>query len=60
MHEQAAMQRSMVNESANGRFKRSFSSWFWGSMITATVAHFGFFAFLGLATAFLPYLQRGV
>ncbi len=46
MHEQATMQRSMLNESANGRFKRSFSSWFWGSMITATVAHFGFFAFL--------------
>ena len=46
MSELATMHRSMVNESANGRFKRSFESWFWGSMITATVAHFGFFAFL--------------
>jgi protein TonB len=25
---------------ANDRFKRSFTSWFWGSMILATVAHF--------------------
>lgn len=46
MSELATMHRSMVNESANGRFKRSFGSWFWGSMIAATVAHFGFFAFL--------------
>jgi protein TonB len=27
-------------ETANDRFKRSFGSWFWGSMIAATVAHF--------------------
>ena len=27
-------------ETENDRFKRSFSSWFWGSMIAATVAHF--------------------
>jgi len=25
---------------ANDRFKRSFTSWFWGSLILATVAHF--------------------
>ncbi len=29
---------------ANDRFKRSFASWFWGSMILATVAHFSVFA----------------
>ena len=29
---------------ANDRFKRSFGSWFWGSMILATVAHFALFA----------------
>ena len=46
INEQATMQQLMDNESANGRFKRSFESWFWGSMITATVAHFGFFALL--------------
>lgn len=32
-------------ESANDRLKRSFDSWFWGSMIVATVLHFGTFAF---------------
>ena len=31
-------------ETANERFKRSFDSWFWGSMIAATVLHFGVFA----------------
>jgi protein TonB len=30
---------------ANEQFKKSFSSWFWGSMITATVLHFAAFAF---------------
>lgn len=30
---------------ANDRFKGSFSSWFWGSMLAATVLHFGIFAF---------------
>ena len=30
-------------ESANDRLKRTFSSWFWGSMIAATVAHAGTF-----------------
>ena len=44
MNEQAT--HSMVTETANDRFKSSFSSWFWGSMITATVLHFVFFAFL--------------
>ena len=38
--------QSIVTESANDRFKSSFSTSFWGSMITATVFHFVFFAFL--------------
>ena len=32
-------------ETENDRFKRSFSSWFWGSMIAATVVHFLVFQF---------------
>ena len=32
-------------ETENDRFKRSFGSWFWGSMITATVFHFLLFQF---------------
>ncbi len=30
---------------ANERFKQSFGSWFWGSMIVATVTHFAVFQF---------------
>jgi len=36
---------SAVEETANDRFKKSFGSWFWGSMIAATVLHFVVFAF---------------
>ncbi len=36
---------------ANDRFKRSFGSWFWGSMILATVVHFSVFAFWPEMTA---------
>ena len=32
-------------ETANDRFKKSFGSWFWGSMIAATVVHFMLFQF---------------
>ena len=32
-------------ETANDRFKQSFGSWFWGSMIAATVVHFMLFQF---------------
>ena len=46
MHAQAKVQQSVVTRSANSRFKNSSSSWFWGSMIAATAAHFGFFALL--------------
>jgi periplasmic protein TonB len=36
---------------ANDRLKDSFGSWFWGSMIAATVLHFGAFAFWPELTA---------
>jgi protein TonB len=36
---------------ANDRFKRSFGSWFWGSMILATLLHFGAFVFWPEMTA---------
>ena len=38
-------------ETENDRFKRSFGSWFWGSMITATVLHFMVFNFWPTLTA---------
>ncbi|MDH3272273.1 MAG: TonB family protein [Gemmatimonadota bacterium] len=34
-----------ILESANDRLKKTFGSWFWGSMIAATVVHFATFAF---------------
>lgn len=49
MNEQITHQEQITTESANGRFKNSFSSWFWSSMIAATVVHFGFFASLEFA-----------
>lgn len=36
---------------ANDRLKNSFASWFWGSMIAATLIHFGAFAFWPELTA---------
>lgn len=38
-------------ETANDRFKQSFSSWFWGSIIAATVVHFMIFQFWPTFTA---------
>ena len=38
-------QGAEILESANDRFKRSFGSWFWGSMIAATMLHFLVFNF---------------
>ena len=38
-------------ETENDRFKRSFGSWFWGSMIAATVVHFVVFQFWPTQTA---------
>jgi TonB family protein len=42
---------SYHHETENDRFKRSFGSWFWGSMITATVFHFMLFQFWPTRTA---------
>jgi|SRR5690625_3176126 len=41
----AQPQYAIRRETANDRFKRGFSSWLWGSMVAATVIHFGIFAF---------------
>jgi periplasmic protein TonB len=38
-------------ETANDRFKRSFGSWFWGSMVAATIVHFMVMAFWPNLTA---------
>lgn len=38
-------------QTANDRLKGSFNSWFWGSMIVATLIHFGAFAFWPELTA---------
>jgi hypothetical protein len=34
-----------LERTANERLKDSFSSWFWGSILAATLIHFGVFAF---------------
>ena len=39
------------SETENDRFKKSFGSWLWGSMITATVLHFMLFQFWPTLTA---------
>ncbi|MCY3611010.1 MAG: TonB family protein [Gemmatimonadetes bacterium] len=49
MNEPITRQEPIRTQSANGRFKNSFSSWFWSSMIAATMVHFGFFAYLEFA-----------
>ena len=36
---------AIMAETANERLKRTFESWFWGSMIVATIVHAGTFAF---------------
>jgi len=41
----------ILAETANDRLKRTFSSWFWGSMIAATLLHGGTFAFWPELTA---------
>jgi periplasmic protein TonB len=46
-----AVPAEVMAETANDRLKRTFSSWFWGSMIAATVLHFGTFAFWPELTA---------
>jgi protein TonB len=34
-----------IRNTANDRFKQSFNTWFWGSVVVATLLHFGVFAF---------------
>jgi len=46
-----AVPAEIMAETANERLKRTFSSWFWGSMIAATLVHFGTFAFWPELTA---------
>lgn len=41
----------VLKETANDRLKNAFASWFWGSMIAATLIHFGAFAFWPELTA---------
>lgn len=41
----------ILHETANERLKRTFDSWFWGSMIVATMMHFGAFVFTPEMTA---------
>jgi TonB family protein len=51
MSEQAVPSIGAQHETENDRFKRSFASWFWGSMIAATVLHFAVFQFWPTLTA---------
>lgn len=51
MTAEAVPSLEILGETANERLKRTFSSWFWGSMIAATVIHFGTFAFWPELTA---------
>jgi protein TonB len=46
-----AVPAGLLAETANERLKRTFSSWFWGSMIAATMLHAGTFAFWPELTA---------
>ena len=44
-------QESVPHETANDRFKKSFNTWFWGSVLAATVVHFVMFMFWPTLTA---------
>ncbi|MGY8776754.1 MAG: TonB family protein [Longimicrobiales bacterium] len=46
-----AVPAEILAETANDRLKRTFGSWFWGSMIAATLIHGGTFAFWPELTA---------
>ena len=46
-----AVPAEIMAETANDRLKRTFGSWFWGSMIAATLIHGGTFAFWPELTA---------
>lgn len=51
MNAQAVPSLGAQQDTENDRFKRSFGSWFWGSMIVATVMHFALFQFWPTLTA---------
>ena len=51
MNAQAVPSLGAPQETENDRFKRSFGSWFWTSMIAATVMHFVIFQFWPTLTA---------
>ncbi|MFV2006741.1 MAG: TonB family protein [Longimicrobiales bacterium] len=51
MNAQVVPSIAAQHETENDRFKRSFGSWFWGSMIAATVIHFAVFQFWPTLTA---------
>jgi len=44
MTAEAVPASGILGETANERLKRTFGSWFWGSLIVATLVHFGTFA----------------
>ena len=46
------------SETENDRFKRSFESWLWGSMIAATVLHFMLFQFWPMLTDLWRVLKQ--
>ena len=45
------VQQSIPHETANDRFKKSFNTWFWGSVLAATAVHFAMFMFWPTLTA---------
>ncbi|MFW6201599.1 MAG: energy transducer TonB [Gemmatimonadota bacterium] len=47
----AKLSAMAATETANDRFKRRFGDWFWGSMIVATLFHFGLFLLWPTMTA---------
>ena len=51
MSDNDLQQGSLSRETANDRFKKSFNTWFWGSVCAATVLHFVMFAFWPNMTA---------
>ena len=46
-----AVPNEIFEETANERLKKTFDTWFWGSVIAATLLHFGAFAFWPELTA---------
>ncbi len=50
-NESVQVQAGAPLETANDRFKKSFDTWFWGSVLVATVVHFVMFMFWPSMTA---------